>query len=211
MPQFSHSSSGEPQLSFWGPPGHSCAVGGGHKELANCLSLAGLAGERQETSLPFPKRLWRAEATHPGTQGQARAGKAAWVGEISARVSFTRPTFLFKYPPCPCYPYSLLSWCTAPLAPAPLKADATRSQSSTLVPLSMPKHPNPAGYPPTHHTRDPTSSTSTSSGRAAPARQCPTTASTFPRRRSSARRWGSARTGARGSVASASRSRSLRR
>lgn len=79
------------------------------------------------------------------------------------------------------------------------------------VPLSVSKHPNPPGYPPPYHTRDLKSFTSTSSGWAAPARQCSTTASTFPRRRSSAHRWGSARTGARGSVASASRSRSLRR
>lgn len=50
------------------------------KELANRSSSAGLVRERQEKSLPFPKRLWRAEATRPGTQGQAGAGKTALVG-----------------------------------------------------------------------------------------------------------------------------------
>lgn len=56
-------------------------VGVRQKEIASCSSLAALAGKRQKKSLPFPKRLYRAEVTHPGTQGQARAEKAALGGE----------------------------------------------------------------------------------------------------------------------------------
>lgn len=177
-------------------------------------SLAVLAGERQEKSLPFPKRLWRAEVTRPGMQEQARAGKVAMVGKITACVFSTRPTFLFKFPPCPTYPYNLLSWFITPPAPAPPKADATQNQSCTSTPTSPSaahqNSPTQQGTSP-HHTHGPTSSTSTFSWWAALARQCPTATSTFSRRRSNACRWGSARTGASGSAASASRSTSLRR
>lgn len=203
---------GDSQLCFWGSPVLRVRVG--QKEIARCSSLAAFCGERQEKSLLFPKRLWRAEVTCPGVQGQARAGKAALVGKITAHVFSTKPTFLFKFPPCPSYPYNLLSWFIMPPAPAPPKADATQNQSCTSIPTSssaaQQNSPIQQGTLP-YHTHDPTSSTSTSSWRAALARQCPTAISTFPRRRSSARRWGSARTGASGSAASASRSTSLRR
>lgn len=58
------------------------------------------------------------------------------VGKITARVFSTRPTFLFKFPPCPSYPYNLLSWFITPPALAPSKADATQNQSCTLIPTS---------------------------------------------------------------------------
>lgn len=110
----------------------------GQKEIASCSSLAALAGERQEKSLPFPKRLWRAEVTHPGRQGQGRAGKAILVGKITAHVFSTRPTFLFKFPPCPSYPCNLLSWFITLPAPVPpdADADATKNQRCTSIPTS---------------------------------------------------------------------------
>lgn len=58
------------------------------------------------------------------------------VGKITARVFSTRPTFLFKFPPCPSYPYNLLSWFITPPALAPSKADATQNQSCTSIPTS---------------------------------------------------------------------------
>lgn len=130
-------------------------MGVGQKEIASCSGLAALSGERQEKSLPFPKRLWRAEVTRPGTQGQAGAGKAALVGKIIAHVFSTRPTFLFKFPPCPSYPYNLLSWFITPPALTPPKADATQNQSCTSIPHHPRQHSKTAqssrvASPPSH-------------------------------------------------------------
>lgn len=176
-----------------------------------------LLGKGRKKSLPFPKRekLYRAEVTHPGTQEQARAEKAALGGKITASVFSTKANLFIKISSLP----------QLSLQPAFLVHHATSSSATKsgcykgselhinphIILGSTQKQPNPAGYPASHHTHDPTSSTSTSSWRVALARQCPTATSTFPRRRSSARRWGSARTGASGSAASASRSTSLRR
>lgn len=207
--------SGEPQLSFWGSPGHHQA--GGRWRSARSLPTAqvrqALSGKGRKNPYPFLKgfgglkRRVRARKDRPGL------GKPGWWGEIPARAFSTRATFYLNTLPSPGYPYIPLSQSIAPP-----KADATQSPNCTPVPVSpsaarqnTPTQRGTEPPPSPYHTHDPTSSTTTSSRRAAPARQRPTVASTFPRRRSSARRWGSVRMGARGSVANASRSRSLRR
>lgn len=92
--------------------------------------------------------------TRPGMQGQARAGKANLVGKITARVFSTRPTFLFKFPPCPTYPYNLLSWFITPPAPAPPKAEAAQNQSCTSIPTSPSAAPHNS---PIQHSTQPLS------------------------------------------------------
>lgn len=133
MPQFPHTGSGEPQLSFWGSPRHHQA--GGRWRSTRSLPTAqvrqALPGKGRKNPYPFLKgfgglkRRVRARKDRPGL------GKPCWWGEIPARAFSTRATFYLNTLPSPGYPYIPLSQSIAPP-----KADATQSPNCTPVPVS---------------------------------------------------------------------------
>lgn len=215
MPQFPHTSSGDSQLSFWASRGHCRSGGGGRRSLPTAQVWQLLLGKGRKIPYPFLKGFGGLKRHVQAREDRPGLGKPPWRGTPQLLSSPLGQPFYLNTLPVPatltaCFPGASHRWLWCRRKPTLRRVRAARW--SPYRPGQRAETPQPSGVPsPPHHSRDPTSSTSTSSGRAAPARQRPTAASTFPRRRSSARRWGSARTGARGSVASASRSRSLRR